>query len=447
MKRFSIKTALFLGVLALMVASGCSSSSSSSSSTGITKFTFKASDNAPDINQITYMVDTVAGFITNFDSIAYTSNITKVVPLITLPYAASEIRINDAAWNQTDSIDVTSPFKLTIVAANKKSVKDYTVKINKHSVNPDSIVWKKINHNLPSEFSKGKVLYMGSCLIFVGEHTSGKQRIYTSRDCVSWSMVSESEPTIEINSLYATSGFSQKGRIYALSTSGSGIYTYNSTTGAFDECGVIEKFTGKEILGEYKDEILILAESEGVPAILSYKDGEVTEKVSSYPSSFPLAGGFATLLVKYDSETTANVESTFIIGGETVAGTFTSGVHATDNGWYWSNVLKIPPEEYFQKMSYSAAVQYLKTIYTFGGVTNSTLTQYANNLVSTDNGFTWKEPANYQKVPDEFTPKYGISAIASDDDNLYLLGGYTDAKIYTLDFYRGRARMADFIKQ
>ena len=443
MRRILIRAALFFGVLALIMASGCKSSGSSGS-TGITKFTFKASDNAPDINQITYTVDTVAGTITNYDSIAYTSVITQVVPVVTLGKTVSEIRINDVAWNQTDSIDVSSEFKLTIISANKKYFKDYTVRINKHTVNPDSIVWQKIDHDLPAGFTGGRALYTDDIFLFIGER-DGSQETYMSTDCTEWTMLSQSDPVININTAYATRGFNLYGGIYALSLAGDAIYTYNSIEGSFEKTVAIEGFTATDIIGEYQDEILILAKKDGNSAILTYKDGAVTEKKSSYPSSFPVAGGFARLLVKYDEETTANVESTFLIGGETSQGVYTTGVHATDNGWYWSNILKTPSSSYFTPMSYSAAVQYCKKLYTFGGVTNSSGTEFADNQISSDNGFTWSAPANYQKVPDAFTPKYGISAIAADDGDFYIMGGFNSGKTYVLDFYKGRVRSADFL--
>ena len=69
-----------------------------------------------------------------------------------------------------------------------------------------------------------------------------------------------------------------------------------------------------------------------------------------------------------------------------------------------------------------------------------------DNGVTENNGFTWSAGARYQRLPDEFTPKYGISAVADRDNNLFVFGGFDESGNYVTDFYKGRARQVDFQK-
>lgn len=437
MGRIFVKTSMLL-LFAVLVATVSCKKSSSSSNTSIKKFTFRACDVAPDLKLKTYTVDSIAGTIQNSDSISYTSNIHKVVPLITFAATPSEIRINDATWNQVDSIDATSPFKLTIVAANKKDVKDYMVTVNKHSVNPDSIIWNKLDHNLNEEFESAKVYYTENVYLLIGEILD-KLYVFSSDDGVTWlSDASDLDMDVDIMSGYAPRGEILRDSVYLLGSSYDALYVFDSTDDKFKKLADLEDCLAVAILGEYKNELLILAKKNDKPVVLSYHGGAITEKTSTLPSSFPVDGGFSPVLVKYDASTTFNVESMFIVGG--------NDVHATDNGWYWSDVVKMPGSGYFTNVTQTSAAYYTRYLFAFGGVTKNETPKYMPLQVSIDNGFTWSAGARYQRLPDEFTPKYGISAVADRDNNLFVFGGFDESGNYVTDFYKGRARQVDFQK-
>ena len=86
----------------------------------IARFYFRASDTAPDINSIEFAVDTVAMTITNADSLAFTSSLAQVVPVIECYSVPSAIAINGVEWNQTDTLDLSvQPVKVTIIGSDK----------------------------------------------------------------------------------------------------------------------------------------------------------------------------------------------------------------------------------------------------------------------------------------------------------------------------------------
>ena len=88
------------------------------------------------------MVDTTNLIIFNTDSVAYDSNISQIVPVIVGYGSFSGITVNSITWNQTDSLDFRNPVSITVTAADK-NIHTYNVVVNKHKVNPDSIVWTK----------------------------------------------------------------------------------------------------------------------------------------------------------------------------------------------------------------------------------------------------------------------------------------------------------------
>lgn len=426
---------LALALFSVLLAATSCTKGNKSSGTGISSFSFKANNKAPDINMVTYIVDTIAGQIYNIDSISFSSKADSVVPVITFKNQPSEIRINDIKWNNQDAIDASKPFKLTIVSANTKNVKDYSVTVNRHTVNPDSIIWTKLEHNITDDFESAKVYNSENEFFLIGEALD-KVHILSSQDGITWALeATDLDMNIDIMSGYAPQGENLKDSIYLLGINQNALYVYNSNENSFDKLADIEGSKAVEILGEYKNELLILAEKDGNAVVLSYHGGVITEKTSYLPASFPVNGGFSPVLVKYDESTTLNVESMFIVGG--------GSVHATDNGWYWSNVVKSPESNFFTNVTRSSAVYYIKYMYAFGGITESGSPKFMPLQVSTDNGFTWSAGVSYQKLPSTFTPQYGISAVVKDK-NIYIFGGFDENGSYTPEFYKGRIRKVDF---
>lgn len=436
----------FFVLLAVLLATVSCSNGKKSTDTTIKTFTFGACNAAPDLTLKKYYIDSIAGTIKNTDSINYTSRITKVIPYMTFNVTPSEIRINDAAWNRTDSIDASVPFKLTIVAPNGKNIKDYIVTVNKHTVNPDSIIWTKLDHNLPGGFKSAKVFECYDEFVLVGEK-SDKIDVYSSMDGKSWSeVVTGLDLDVNPMSGYVPQGAALQDSIYMLGYNLDALYVFDRSGQVFEKVADFTDYEVEDIIGEYKGEILILARKDEKPVILSFHDGKLTEKDSSLPSSFPVGGEFSPVLVKYDSRSSFNVESTFIVGGTLANGSLSDGVHATDNGWYWSNVVKSPAPVYFTGVRHTAAVFYAKYMFTFGGITDVILPTFIPMQVSYDNGFTWDEAASYQQLPAGFSLKYGISALADYNDNMYVFGGYDENDQYKFEIYKGRMRSVDFNK-
>lgn len=105
-------------------------------------------------------IDQISNVIYNRDSLPVGSDLRKMP--ITLnsagAYATRLIKDKDGnevdtVWSSTDSLDLTKPVKLKVYAGDLVTTRVYTIKINVHTVDPDSLVWNKFSNS----FSGGAV--------------------------------------------------------------------------------------------------------------------------------------------------------------------------------------------------------------------------------------------------------------------------------------------------
>ncbi|MCQ2337095.1 MAG: DUF6242 domain-containing protein [Paludibacteraceae bacterium] len=426
--------------------------STASSETGITRFTFAANDSAPDLKNIAFKVDLNNGRIYNVDSVAYTSNLTKVVPKVGCVSAPSEIRINDKAWNQVDPIDASNPFKLTIVAADKKTIRDVTVTVIKHKVNSDEIIWSELSNNIDITFNCAKVLVVNGIPVLIGTSTDGKTYVYTSYDAETWFQKSSGTWDINLSTLYISPNLDEE-TIAALGNDNS-IYLMSADFTFLKVADIPNDYTALDIIGAYDildTKIVILAknnESENTILGFDIETGIIENIGFNNPSYFPEQGGAAKVCI---TNTSSAYESrmivSYLLGGLDEDGNFLNTAFSSDNMWYWTDVRKSPLEEkyIFPSIKNAGATCYDKKIFMIGGQTES---GYLDKMyVSDDKGYSWYESKYYQNIPfQDFRLKYGCNIVSDKDGNIYVLGGFTDSGEFVLDSYKGRARHFDFIQ-
>lgn len=125
-----------------------------SSTAAVTSFKVKHKDSKLKIDSVFFSIDLNRGVIFNADSLPVGTDIQKLVPVIGCPSSVSAVTLTvntdgtektyDYATNPNDSIDFTNPVKLTITAEDLTTVCSYTIKVNVHNVEPDSLVWDKL---------------------------------------------------------------------------------------------------------------------------------------------------------------------------------------------------------------------------------------------------------------------------------------------------------------
>ena len=142
-----------------------------------------------------FVIDQKNNIIYNPDSLPYRTNVSKVVTTVTnggysLTYRKNEA---DTVWSSTDSINFTKPVAFKSWAQNGSS-RQYTIKINVHQYNPDSLVWNSITSNFKGENITGKqkaVLFKNNIFVYA---ESNNQVVVTStseNDGANWTIPSE----------------------------------------------------------------------------------------------------------------------------------------------------------------------------------------------------------------------------------------------------------------
>ena len=183
---------------------------------------------------VPFTIDQINRKIYNKDSLPKEVDVTKVLASISADNdAIYYVNKNgkDSLWTSADSLDFTNEVTFKVMAYSElqnKFVfgKPYTVKINVHKLNPDSLVWKHFGDKKFAEgvtFAEQKAVYMNDYIYVFGETAEGNVKIYKANvnrgSFTSWEEVSTSITSIDINSAIVYNNevhFIADGKLYNL---------------------------------------------------------------------------------------------------------------------------------------------------------------------------------------------------------------------------------------
>lgn len=125
-----------------------------SSTAAVTQFVLKSRIASLKLDSVFFSIDLNRGVIFNADSLPVGTDVSKLLPVITYTSSASGVKLTyasegeekelDYKTNPSDSIDFSSPVKLTVTAEDQTTTRNYTIKVNVHTQEPDSLVWDKL---------------------------------------------------------------------------------------------------------------------------------------------------------------------------------------------------------------------------------------------------------------------------------------------------------------
>ena len=121
-------------------------------------------------SKYTFVIDQKNNLIYNPDSLPYLTDVSNVVTTVTNGGSSVTYRKNDAdtIWTSTDSIDFTKPVAFKSWAQDGSS-RQYTVKVNVHQYNPDSLVWNPVTSNFKGEIitkNQKAILFKNNIFIY-----------------------------------------------------------------------------------------------------------------------------------------------------------------------------------------------------------------------------------------------------------------------------------------
>ena len=218
--------------------------------------TFYTGTNYPmTINQRTSIIE-------NMDSLLYGTQLRSV--LVNISYTGSKLMYlvksgADSIWldyNSTDSMDLRNPVKLMLIANNSLSTRLYTLKLNVHNVEGDSLYWKKIDDAVPQlqGISLQRAFMMQGNLAVVGKNADDIVYIERSAEGV-WDETSTNLPS-EADVQTVT----KRGDDFFMSTTDGDLYT--STDAKNWQKLNTEQHPGMKLVGATPDYIYALMDGE-----------------------------------------------------------------------------------------------------------------------------------------------------------------------------------------
>lgn len=387
-----------------------------------------------NLDSVFFSIDLNHGVIFNADSLPKGTKVSRLIPSITFANTMTSAELSfrkdnrvdtvvDYLSNPQDSIDFTSPVTLKVTAENGTSTFSYTIKVNVHTVDPDTLGWALISTStLPSRFSdpvKQKTVWHNSSAYCLVEENDGSFTISSCADLNEglWDKQEFSPgfyPDVE--------SFSSSDDSFYLLADNGDLYS-SSDCLSWEDTG-IEWYS---VIGGYGSYVLGLQFVDDSFYFTQYPaaDGEA---VKSVPGNFPVSKSSQLGIIETDW---AENPIAILAGGVMANGDFSSDIWGFDgNNWAILNSSALPALEspmlaryvVYKDTPAAFAKREFDAWLLFGGVFDD---GSFNSVVYTsiDNGVTWNVAADSMQLPEDFprlknsdviVAKYPLSADLND---------------------------------
>lgn len=377
--------------------------------------------------------------IENRDSLPYGSQLSRVIATIAfdgsvLTYREKGSNAEWTAYNSTDSLDLTKPLELHLTSNDNKSSRTYTLKVNVHKQEGDSLYWNKCeSEELFDGLTDIKAFVLNDKLMVLGQNET--QTVLVERSGIeaqgTWEEAITDLPIeTDIQTLRL-----QEGTLYLSTTDGK---IFSSTDAK--EWGEVGSYSASLTLVE-KTENYFYAISEG--KLLRSADGTNWEEdnLDTEATMLPQTGIRALSLEQ------ANGNNRIILLGQ---------IDGNDNAVVWNkmwnesekeedaewiffplssdNTVPCPKIEYFNLLPYDG-----KCIAFGGASTDETHKALDAMYISQDYGITWRPDAELH-MPTQLKGIEGCITSAVDKNNFIWI--ITNAQVW-----RGRLNRLGFAQQ
>lgn len=349
-----------------------------------------------------FTIDQINRTITNKDSLPVGTHIDKVITSIT--YDAGMLAYKpkgserDTIWTSTDSIDFTDPVEFKVYAYSGVEGKPYTITINVHKQEPDTISWKKFDNNPFSagNLSEQKAVYANEKVYVFGKNGNGTHIEYSdvaNDNPSSWVPVTDNIPSnIDTYSATVCAGY-----IYFLAGTNKQLYKLDANSNEITSVGT-ETF--EMLIGGNDIKSELYAVKGGKSGI--YKENTWTEDADPF-TQFPAGKPFFsnTTTASYNSNITSTVALCYNQG--TTANDTTALVFnrmSSDNKWE-ERIQNLP----LPNLENVTMIYYDGKLYAFGGGYKE-IKPFSQFYCSTDNGLCWRPVTECMAFPSEFGTLY-----------------------------------------
>lgn len=374
-----------------------------------------------NLDSVFFSIDLEHGVIFNADSLPKGTNVTKLIPKISYPSSVKSATIEMTGGthregtvnyytSSNDTIDFTGNVSLTLATANDKITKTYTLKVNVHQQDPDTIYWDRV---YTSDFPKGKKEPIAQKSVM-----AGNGRVYTLiMEDFSYSVASTSDifsgewevKEVEGRRVLDIESFTAgNGNLYVTDSNDNLLISDDGASWS----PVPVSAPWHRVIGMYGD-VLIGVGSDGKMAC--YPEGALPSV--SLPEGFPTEGESST--IQYSNRWSAQ-PTIVVFGGYRADGSISQSSWAFD-GSQWTDIADkpLPPLADLSVVKYysylnSATNGILKEfdVYlAFGGCDSDS---NVNNTVyiTYDQGITWQRAPQYMQLPEGVKAGYGVTALS-----------------------------------
>lgn len=370
-----------------------------------------------NLDSVYFSIDLEHGVIFNADSLPKGTNITALKPKISYPSTVTSAVIEMTGGinregtvnyfsNANDTIDFTGNVTLTLGTSNNAITKTYTLKVNVHQEDPDTIYWDRTGSMaIPSRMANPKAqksVYFDSGILTLIEERDGSFTVATTSDIFSgsWNKEVASLPFTPVTESLSAG---PDGKIFIIGNSNlmmsaDGI-TWSQAAPGWDH-----------IIGLYGNTLLGVCGN----TLTSYPEGTVAPM--EMPENFPVNG--YTTPIEFSNRWTT--EPTIVLfGGVTSGGQLSNASWAFD-GSQWVDISDnaLPPLEglgvvnYYSylKSSTNGLLREFEACLAFGGRdANGNINDTV--YVSYDHGINWQKAQAYMQLPSSIQAGYMLDAL------------------------------------
>ena len=403
----------------------------------------KAKDSITGLSQVTFTIDQLRGEIYNTDSLPYGTRIShKLACQITYDDAISPSRVEfmpeatgkRISGRDADSIDFSRPVRIYITSYDRTEAKTYTVRLNVHQQDPDSMVWQHIAPLLGrSDIAEGRIVgHAGTYLLLA--RTANGLSAYRSSDAQAWQALATTglpagktlraaEATVFRHTfyIYSTDGTLYRSADGAAWTAVAGAPAIAHLLGAVDTVTYGTRATALAAIIRSGDSLRFAS----MNAAGIWTTGDVV------PATFPTSG-FGSL--SYEAAYRCHL---LLVGGKQRDGSLTSRAWETTDGHTWI-CLNENTASGLPALQGAAVVMYDGKLYLVGGIKASNVASQTL-YISSDRGATWHLAGRKLMLPAEFRARGYVMPVVTADGYLIFTGGQASPGGDMIDeMWRGR---------
>lgn len=370
-----------------------------------------------NLDSVYFSIDLEHGVIFNADSLPKGTDVRKLVAVISYPSSVTSavIEMTGGTYegsinyysNPSDSIDFTGDVKLTLGTAKNEITKTYTLKVNVHKEDPDTMYWDTMSSDrLPSQMENPiaqKTVVAGSKFFCLVEESDGSYSMAVTNDIFE-GFSSPSTLNLPFKPEIESFTANNDGGLFIL---GDGDLWESADGRAW----TVTETGWDQIIGMYGSALLGVSSGR----LISYPSSAVPSM--EMPEGFPVKGCSNPIEI---SNRWASEPTIVIFGGTDGSGRLSSSSWAFD-GSQWTDIADkaLPPLEGLSVVDYysylnSASNSLLKEFEVYLAFGGRDETGNLNNTVyvTFDHGITWQRAQKYMQLPDGMQAGYMANALS-----------------------------------